>query len=217
MRARTAVVAVGLGLVIAWGALLALPQAAAAGVSSVGVRYGYNDASGDLFEKSGDLGGGDLVGIHLAIGLLPLFEIEAAGEYVSDRLSFDEGVFQGIEAAGKADYEDLTLYLTGRLDLLQVPILPIKGYLGGGFNVHYADISVVDAEPLDGAAEDFEEAIEEVTGEKTRVGWHAVAGLRLAFTALPASLFLEGRVMDPFEEDGVPNSKSIYAGFSLKL
>jgi hypothetical protein len=208
--------AFGVGLLAILGAAVAAP-AAAGGHTAVGVRYGYNDASGDLFEKSGDLGGGDLIGIHLIVSLLPLIELEAAGEYVSDELNFDEGVFEGIEAAGKADYEDLTLYLTGKLDVLTIPIFPIKGYIGGGFNVHYADLTVDDAEPVSGTTEDLEAAIEKVTGEKTRVGWHAVAGLRLSFAALPASFFLEGRVMNPFEGDGVPDSKSVYAGVSLQL
>ncbi|MFH1143146.1 MAG: hypothetical protein V1774_01210 [Candidatus Eisenbacteria bacterium] len=194
---------------LAWLALIA----PAGAVTWVGVRYGFSDASGDLFEGSGDLGNGDLVGVHLGLGLLPLIEIEVAGEYVSDELRFEEGVFEGLETAGKADFEDLTLYLTGRFDLLSVPLLPLKGYLGGGMNVHYAD---VDVEPAEGVSEDLEEAIEDATGQKTRVGWHAVGGVRLGLGGLPAAAFLEGRYSDPFKSD-VPHSKSLYAGLSLRF
>jgi opacity protein-like surface antigen len=201
------------------GTLLAAP--AFAGSSSVGVRYGWADASGELFKGSPDLGGCNLVGVHLGLDLLPLVQVEVAGEYVSQSFGFAEGLFEGIRATGKGDYEDLTLFVTGRVHVLSLFVLPVKGYVGGGANVHYADLKIKDAtQVLDpgGLGGDLEDAIQKATGKTTRVGWHLVAGLRLAFTGFPASVFLEGRYQDPFKRDqGVPTTKSLYAGLSFSL
>jgi len=201
------------------GILLAAP--AFAGSSSVGVRYGWADASGDLFQGSPDLGGCNLAGVQLGLDLLPLVQVEVAGEYVSQSFGFAEGLFAGIKATGKGDYEDLTLFVTGRANLLSLFVLPVKGYVGGGANVHYADVKIKDATQVLGPgvlSGDLEDAIRKATGKTTRVGWHLVAGLRLAFTGFPASVFLEGRYQDPFKRDqGVPTTKSLYVGLSFNL
>jgi hypothetical protein len=196
--------------------LFAWASAGAAGGTTVGVRYGWADASGKLFQDGPDLGSCDLVGVQLGLHLLPLIQLEVAGEYVSQPFSFSKGVFQGIEAAGKGDYEDLTLLLTAKFDVISLPAFPLKIYAGGGANVHYADVEVNQIQPLTRGP--LEDAIKSVTGNATRVGWHAVAGVRLDVPSLPFALFVEGRYQDPFQhERGVPTTKSAYAGLDLRF
>jgi len=214
-RAATGRVA---GLVAAFAiAAGVLPLAAPAGAESwVGARYGRYEASGGIFEGSGDLEGGELLGVQLGVRLGPLLEVEVAGEQVSEDLRFEEGIFEGIAAAGEAHFKDLILYLSGRVDLVTFPLLPMKGYLGGGLNVHYAEVSVEDAAPAEAGAEDLEQAIEDSIGERTRGGWHALGGVRLCLPALQLAVFVEARLSDSFEAD-LPQFRSLYAGASLRL
>jgi hypothetical protein len=216
---------------------MTVPEIATAGSSSVGLRYGWMNASGELFKGSGDLGSGDMVGIQLELGLLPMLSVEAAGEYVNQKLEFSHAFFDDIAAQGDVDYEDVTLYLTGRWYAFSLMALPLKIYGGGGLHVHYADVTVENAVqttfvPLDAAArpaappavhhgtgnttDDLEHAIEDATGARTRVAWHAVAGVRLDPPGSPILLFVEGRYAEPFQ-DGVPKVKSVYAGLSIRL
>ena len=192
----------------------------AAGAGGVGVRFGYSDVSDDLFTGSGDLGGTNLVGLQFALGLGPWLEIEAAGEYVQEEFRFTEGLFEGVEAAGKGEYEDMGMFLTARLNVLSVPLLPIQGYAGGGVNVHWIDLTV-DATRIAGEGgkddpNELEDAIEKVAGDSSEAGWHAVIGLRFAPMGLPLSAFLEGRYLTGFGDD-LPESKSVYVGVNLSL
>lgn len=227
--------ALGAMLLVSTLVWLAVPGIAAAS-SSVGVRYGWMNASGELFKGSGDLGSGDMVGIQLELGLLPMLSVEAAGEYVNQKLAFSHALFDDIAAQGDVDYEDVTLYLTGRWYAISLMALPLKVYGGGGLHVHYADVTVENAVPTTfvplGAAlsasppavrhapgnttDDLERAIEDATGARTRVAWHLVAGVRLDPPGSPILLFVEGRYAEPFE-DGVPKAKSVYAGLSIRL
>ena len=76
--------------------------------------------------------------------LLPLITVEVAGEYVSESFEFTDGVFAGIGAAGSGEYEDLTLYVSGRLKVFSLVGLPLRCYVGGGLNVHYVDLTIDD-------------------------------------------------------------------------
>lgn len=208
--------------------LLLLPGTSRAS-GAVGIRFGWANVADEFFEGSGELGGTNLAGLHLWFDLIPLLEIEVAGEYISEEFSFTEGFFDGIEAAGDGDYEDITLYATGRVKILSLPALPLHIYAGGGLNVHWMDLAIdVDPSSLTlapGAEQDvrsnrsayddeLEEAVRKVAGDRSEMGWHAVAGLRLSFSGTGFSVFLEGRYMDGFDE-WVPQSNSVYGGFSL--
>jgi hypothetical protein len=203
-------------LALAWAC--ASPAAASVGV---GARYGWLDAQGDLFEGSGDLGGGDLVGIHLDLGFSPFLGLEVAGEYVNDDLAFTSAYFDEIEARGSGNYENLTIYLTARLYPLQFSALPLRGYVGGGVHVNYAELEIDEAQAVTGKRaaqglaaarpagragagdieDDLRDAVADVTGSRNGGGWHAVAGLALRFGVSPFSLFVEGRYAEPFEGD----------------
>jgi hypothetical protein len=203
-----------------------------AALGRVGLRVGWSDASGEVLQGGGALGGTDMVGIHLAADLLSLLEIEIAGEYINEEFGFSEAVLEGVKAAGKGDFEDITMLATARIDLLRLAPFPVQGYVGGGLNVHWTDLQLRDVveatqrRPVPSVAgpaylgapgtEELEEAVEKVAGENSEAGWHLVAGLRLSSPGLPVALFLEGRHLDGFS-DGVPESRSVYAGFSLGL
>jgi hypothetical protein len=216
---RAAARAVLLFLILGAAGLGGAPARASS--AAVGVRYGWADATGELFEGSPDLGGCDLVGVQLGIGLASILQVEVAGEYVSQPFDFARGLFAGVEAAGRGDYQDLTLLATARLQIFTMTFLPLKLYAGGGANVHYANLELHDVTEVPSArfgTGDLEDAIRDVAGKTTQVGWHLVAGTRLAFTGFPFSFFLEGRYQDPFKrDDGVPTSKSVYLGAELSL
>lgn len=204
------------GLMVAGVFVLGLISPAAAG-GGVGARFGYANVSDDVFTGSGDLGGTNLIGLQVNFNLGPLLAIEAAGEYVSEKFSFTEGLFEGIEAAGDGKYEDMGLFVTGRIDLLNLMILPLKGYAGGGVNAHWVNLKVENAEAGDpGNADQLENAIEKVAGDSSEAGWHLVAGVRFAPVGLPLAAFLEGRYMKGLDDD-LPSSKAIYLGVNIAL
>jgi hypothetical protein len=209
--------------------LLLVPESAQA-KTSVGARIGWADVNDEVFEGSGDLGGTDLYGIQVTLSLLTLFELEVAGEYVNEDFSFDF-----LEDVGHGEYEDIALYATLRAPVFALPVLPIQIYAGGGLNVHWVDRTIeVPGQTLrlPGArsappghppgiaarllADGIEETIEDVAGEDSEAGWHAVAGARLGFPGMAITIFAEGRYMDGFDE-GLPASKAVYAGVSLGL
>ena len=206
-RTLVAVVAITIGVTVAHA-------------SAVGVRFGYADVSDDVFTGSGEVGSTNLIGLQLVIDFFPLLELEAAGEYVSEKFGFTEGLFDGIEAAGSGEYEDMGLFLTGRLKLLTMAFLPIQGYAGGGLNVHWVDLTIKNPTVVDqggsGGQGELEEAIEKVAGDSSEAGWHAVLGARLSLPGIPLSAFLEGRYAKGFDED-LPDSKSIYLGANIAL
>jgi hypothetical protein len=204
----------GAGLLILLALVLASQEAAAG--AAVGVRLGYADVGDDVLKKAGSLGGTDLVGIHLQLDG-PLIELEAAGEYVKEGFSFGKALIEGFEAAGKGDYEDIALLATARLKVFTLMILPAYGYVGGGLNVHWVDLTLDDVRQVSGGSSSgFDEAVKDVAGQNSRTGWHAVAGVRLGVAGVPISGFVEGRYLDGFAKE-LPESKSIYAGVSFRL
>ena len=214
---------------LALTALMAAPTAARAG-ADVGLRIGWAEVDTEVLEDAGKLGGTDLVGIHLGAGT-PIFEIEAAGEYVTQAFEFSEAVIDTFKAAGTGDYEDLTFYLTGKLKLFALPAFPLSFYVGGGLNVHFDKTEITEAGIVNGAGTpagrhstpaaqidpgDLEKAIEDVAGESSEAGWHVVGGAKLRVPKAPLSFFIEGRVMRTFE-DQVLNHNSVYLGGSIDL
>lgn len=212
----------------------AAPLAAPAwGEAAVGVRYGWLDAKGDLFEGSGDLGGGDLVGIQLDVVPTPWLGFELAGEYVDRDLEFTRAQLDEMTVRGSAAYENLTIYLTLRLYPISFVALPLKLYAGGGVHVNYADLEVEEAGDASfvprsaspGIGDDIADAVAEIAGPRNRGGWHAIAGLKLAPRGFPFCFFVEGRHAEPFplgsgdeaDAESLPEHKSVYAGVSIRL
>lgn len=198
---------------------LVFTQPAAAG-NGVGIRYGWADVPDEVFEGSGDLGGTSLVGIHLRLAPLPLLNIEFAGEYTNSEFSFNEGLFDGIEAAGDGEYEDMTLLASLRMNIFTLMLLPIDLYVGGGLNVHWTEIKFSETPTVIAKnktlADELEDAVKDIAGENSEAGWHLLGGAELAIPGSGFSIFVEGRHMDAMDSSA-PASNSIYGGFSIEL
>ncbi len=201
--------------------LMFSPLAPAYASGGVGIRFGVADVPAEVFRGSGDLGGTNLVGLHLSISPLPLIDLEVAGEYIKEEFSFKEGFFDGIEATGKGDYEDISLLATARFQLFSLILVPFDIYIGGGLNSHFVDLQIDEsnaAEIVDpkANADDLEDAVKKVVGPRSEVGWHVVGGIRLSLPQSPLSIFAEARYLQGMTDD-LPDSRSIYVGFSLGL
>lgn len=208
-------IAVGLLMI---GLLLALPRTGQAGAGA-GLRVGYANADDEVFKGGGELDATNMVGLQLRLDLVPSLSIEAAGEFISQELGAREGIIGGYEAATEGDYEDLTFFATLKLKVITLPLFPLHGYVGGGFNVHWIDFKAKDY-VYAGAGEEpegFEGAIKKYTGERSEVGWHLVAGVALRPAKAPLSGFLEARYLDSSETDAAIASKALYAGLSIEF
>jgi hypothetical protein len=216
--------AIAMGAVIVCLLSLLLTGSAVAG-NGVGIRYGWADVPDEVFEGSGDLGGTNLVGMHLRLGLIPLLNVEVAGEYTNSKFNFEDGLFDGIEAAGEGEYEDMSLLASVRMNVFSLIVLPLQLYVGGGLNVHWVELKFEDAPQLvtegnlqggkDGA-DDLEDAVESIAGESSEAGWHLLGGAELAFPGSGLSIFIEGRYMDGMDSDA-PKSNSVYGGITIEL
>ncbi|MBM3317607.1 MAG: outer membrane beta-barrel protein [Candidatus Eisenbacteria bacterium] len=118
---------------------------------TVGARYGWQDADGEIFSGSGSLGTGDMAGLHLDLGLGSRFGIEVAGEYLSDEVVFSRAYFDEIEASGTAAYENVIVYLTARILPLSFPLPALRLYAGAGLHVNYAEVDIEEAAPMPAA------------------------------------------------------------------
>lgn len=206
-----------LGLALIAAALAGAASAAQAATATVGVRFGRANVTGELFHGSPELTG-DLAGVQLGFRLVPAVQVEVAGEYARDAFRFEHGFFDGIEAAGAGEYEDVTLRATARVRVLAWMLVPLEVYAGGGAGVHYIDLALRDVAPVPSADGDLEDAIRAETGAATKIGWHAVAGARVQVGGAPFAFFLEGRYEDPFQADaGVPTAMAVYLGLDINL
>jgi hypothetical protein len=186
---------------------------------SVGMRFGWSDVSGEFFTGSGELGTTNLIGAQLGVGFLKILELEVAGEYISEEFTFTEGIIEGVEAAGAGEWEDMALYATGRARILGLVFLPVQVCVGGGLNLHWAELTLdeVSLSPQDAPADEIEKAVEEIAGERSELGWHLVGGLRLAPPSWVVSVIAEGRYQKGFDPDQLPEATSIYLGVSFRL
>jgi len=186
---------------------------------SVGLRFGWTNVSDEVFSGSGKLGGTNLIGAHLAFGLGPRLELEVAGEHFSKEFDFSAGLIGGLEAVGDGEWEDLALYGSGRVRLIGFAFLPLDVYGGGGLNVHWIDLALehVTRSGADAGAGDLDDAIEELAGERSELGWHVLGGVRLALSGSALSVFAEARHMRGFDTDRIPASSSIYLGAALRF
>ncbi len=202
-------------------ALLALAGLTAAGRAevTVGVRAGWSDVADEVFTGSGELGGTTLMGAHLGVGLLSLFELEVAGESITEEFDFSEGAIGPFEAVGEGTWEDLALYTTLRARLLRLVFLPVQFYAGGGLNLHWAELTLenVGLANRDAGPGDLEDEVKKVAGERTELGWHLVGGLRVVPGDFPVWLFAEGRYLKGFDTEKLPRSTSVYLGLSFRL
>lgn len=191
------------------GAALLLAGGPALGAAELGIRAGWLDARGEVFQGSGEIGGGGVYGLTLALGLVPRIDVEFAYERYRQEFSFERGVFQQTFFEGEGEYQDQAYLLTGKL---RFPVLagPFDLYAGGGASLHQIEL---DLESEEGG---IEEVLEALGGDREEWAWHVVAGAGLRVPGLPLRLYAEARFNDVGDKE-TPNTASVYGGLNLYL
>lgn len=208
---RTRVAGVVLAACMGLGATVA-----AHGGTELGIRYGRADLTGnDLFPGSGDLGGTPLFGLHAILDVLPLVDVELAGEAYDEDFSFNDGEFGDVVIDGTGNFKDTAILATGKVGLPVTLLGPGSVYGGLGVSAHLVDVEVT-PDAGSGVGEDVDAAIEDVVGERTEFEWHAVIGLSTGFPAVPVSAFVELRYQDVLDSK-TPDLGSAYLGLNLRL
>jgi len=172
----------------------------------IGVRGGYAHATGDVFEGSGDVGGGGLYGIVAGLGFTDALQLELAYEHYTKDFSFDEAVHGGTIFFGDGKYEDQAYLLTGKVQFFRLVPTPIGLYGGAGVSLHSLDITVDSGEAT---VPDFGE-------KKNEFEWHLVAGAGLRVPGLPLRAYGEYRYQNITGSADIRFS-SLYAGVNLVL
>ena len=183
--------------------LMLLAPRGAWGATQIGVRGGYSHATGDVFEGSGDIGGGGLYGVIASIGLFAIIDLEFAYERYTTEFDLDEEAFEDVFVGEDATYEDQAYLFTGLLDL--GPLLgPLSLHAGGGFSLH--DIRL----------KDIEQIPDQIDPDRSDWEWHLVGGASLRIPGLPLRGYAEYRYQNVQGDDN-PTYSSIYAGINLYL
>jgi len=192
----------------AFGSLIGMSTEAFAEGARFGVRGGYADLDGHLFDGSEALGDLKLYGVQAIFPLFGGFAIEVSGEGVSEELVFS---VDGAQDAFDAKWSDIALYTTGRIQLLPPGVLGL--YAGGGVGVHFTDI---EATGLDHVADEVRKNVSDlINEERSDFEWNAVAGASLGLGQL-VEVFGEGRYRDVTGDFG-REGYALYAGLNLRL
>lgn len=193
---RSTVLSIVLALVFLAGSV---PAKDAAASVQLGVRGGYYNSTGDIFEGSGNVGGNGLWGVTGAVSLLLPLEIEFAYErYTKD---FDTNQIP----SGSGTFRDNAYLLTGKLRLpITPPMSPIWFHAGAGVGLHHIETS--------GGIDQRTNEI--ITEAKDQGEWHGVAGADVKLGSF--HFYGEYRFQDVTEKDG-PRFHSVYAGVNLYL
>jgi hypothetical protein len=195
-------------LLTAYGLLCGISTSSWAEGARFGVRGGYADLDGHLFEGSEALGDLKLYGVQAIFPIVSGFAIEVSGEGVSEELVFS---IDGAQQALDAEWNDIALYTTGRLQLLPPGVFGL--YAGAGVGVHFTDIEAAD---LSGLTEEIRKDVtERINEERSDFEWNAVAGASLGLGRL-VEVFGEGRYRDVTGDFG-REGYALYAGLNLRL
>lgn len=205
LHGRPAMLALSMACLLGWAAVDAEPAHAQL---KFGGRIGYADFDGAAFEDSGDLGQVTLLGAQIIFPVAERIELELAGEGTSEDLDFETSAGSEL-IKGRAEWNDLALYATGRLLLLPLAGGALNVYAGGGAGVHFTEVKIKD---LDDEIADY---IAEVEKESNDFEWNAMAGASLRLGAT-LELFGEGRYRDITGEDR-PEGYAAYAGLNIVL
>jgi hypothetical protein len=182
--------------------MLLLPQGAW-GATQLGIRGGYSHASGDVFQGSGDVGGGGLYGVVASIGMFSIVDVEFAYERYTTDFKLETDVFEDVFLGDEVSYEDQAYHFTGLLNLSTGASL-LGLYGGGGFSIHEIRLK------------NFDEIPDEIDPERSDWEWHLVGGVGLRLGDLPLRGYAEYRYQN-VQGDDSPTYSSIYAGLNLYL
>lgn len=191
-----------LGLAAVLSAALVFAAAPAAALE-IGVRGGYSDAGGEVFDGSGDVGSGGLFGAVAALPILPAIDLEIAYERYASEFDLDDPIdWQPLETG--AEYVDQSFLATMKFHLFG-GAGPVGIYGGAGASLHSIDLEFKGGvEPPDLEPDDNDYA------------WHAVAGIDVRLPEAPLLLYGEYRFQN-IEGKEMPRFHSVYAGLNLVL
>ena len=202
----------GMASIIAFVALVLQPTAdAAASNARLGVRAGYSEMDGTLYDLDLEKGDVALFGFHVIFPFLAdRLAFQIAGEGSSSELELTR---DGLDDAsrGKVDWQDLALYTSLRAELLPPGLLGF--YVGGGVGVHLTEL---DEDQLVQALQDAHDDLQnELDGSSSDLEWHGLAGVGLGLGST-FEVFGEGRyrrVEGDLDRDGFAG----YVGLNIRL
>jgi len=192
-----------------------------------GARVGFDYTTVDAERVSFPLGSGTvsldreeiarplILGATLETGLLPMFDVEIAGEVAIKKYEFDyttksDGVY----------FSRVSALVTLKKNLLSFPpVAPVMSiYAGVGGGLHYVT-PVISRKLVEDKLGDPADVLEpdDVIEYNVRPGAHGVVGLKLKPAVLPVGLSAEARYVVKAEGDfAEPGSHlSVYGGLSL--
>ncbi|MEZ4648859.1 MAG: hypothetical protein R3E97_08745 [Candidatus Eisenbacteria bacterium] len=177
----------------------------------LGIRAGYTEMDGTLYDLDLEPGDMALFGFHVIFPFLSdRLAFQIAGEGTSSELELTR---DGLDDAsrGKVDWQDLALYTSLRAELLPPGLLGF--YVGGGVGVHLTEL---DQDQLVEALEDARDDIQdELDGSSSDLEWHGLAGVALGLGST-FEVFGEGRyrrVEGDLQRDGFAG----YVGLNIRL
>lgn len=199
---------------------------AAAATLSLGPRVGYADMEGDLL--SGDAAPGEyrIFGVQVVAQLSPGFAVEVAGEAVSDEFEFEDVETPGALVDGKAKWDDLGLFASIHLGLIDLG--PLRAYAGGGAGLHFNQVEVLEVATSVGGREEratapsgtsdlIDDFLDDVEKERDDAEWHALGGVAWDLNGVPLSLFAEARYRNILQDEGDVKGWAAYGGLNLRL
>ena len=86
---------------IAVFAIMLIATTGAHAATQIGVRGGWSHASGNIFEGSGNVGGGGIYGVVVSMGLFPAVDVEFAYERYTNDFDFEKAAYQDVFFGGE--------------------------------------------------------------------------------------------------------------------
>lgn len=189
--------------------LLLIGAGMAHAATQIGVRGGWSHASGNIFDGSGDVGGGGIYGIAVSMGIFPAVDVEFAYERYTNEFTFERAAYEDVFFGGEGTFENQAYIFTGKLNLTSA-VNPLGFYGGGGFSLHEMDLEI---ESTDESVGDY---LDRIGGDRSDWEWHLVGGVGVRILGLPLRAYAEYRYQNVQGDDN-PSYSSIYAGLNLFL
>ncbi|MCI0530480.1 MAG: hypothetical protein L0Y74_00795 [candidate division Zixibacteria bacterium] len=163
----------------------------------IGVRGGYLSGydNPDLALTTGSVDKMPMLGAHVNVGFIPVFDIVFSGEYAWQT---EKDFLPGVDLT----YGDLSVNGTA-IYKFSMPV--ISPYVGAGLGFHRLIYSWDGTYP--GVA----------PGDQTKMSWHGVGGLTFSFPAMPFEFFVEGRYSSLRTEAKATNYPSFLGGITFGM
>jgi len=221
-------------LLVMSGLLGICSRAGALGNMGIGVHGGIGDYQGDVFQfsyngavyESGDVGSEVYYGGHLKVGSLGMVNIFLNVDYFRKTgfwsLSFPHDVPDSLlKFTNIIDFQDLSVSVDGKVNVLHFPGIPLSVYVGGGVGSHILNTEVAEAIPSEIPLE-YRKTLS-FFEDNGRWDGHGCAGVTAFLPSLSMEVFVEGRyavVKTRDEDKGRKDDlvvRSVMAGVTLKF